>query len=526
MSDDVIIAHEALMRDARNYLRKISDLRISTDQELARILDTFPPPVSILCSNPLVCIARINNITAAIKNLTDAFERIARGVRNVSHMRTLSQTALEELDGIFDSVAHQCDNLRERYLQNIDAYLREGKIEVRDVITLLSSGDIDKDGEINRAYLKIFRHFYPFMNEDERAQLRAFLQARINRVLGSSYTAGNPGVQFWMQNFATCSLIPLTPSIPIDELFGRLDVQYSADLALRENLESIAQSLNIGVVYLQKSSKDRFEFQWRPIFDANFIRMQNLISPRYTGLCDRTIARYETIRAIDGPSARAKDDEVRIDIDVNRPKIIILESLAANRVRVLGYYNQPESLTVDAARVPIFARGMSTRADDYNKRAEERMAAMYTQQNQRGLHREAMNIYAKDATDVSAFANTFLNQIRILVREYFLGKSDISYDNKDIQRGCWEMVFAALKFAYMSMYNRAPSPDECISAQKVAVILIAQLIGKKDRLRNALAHDERSIIIEEVINKMRGEEGLFATESLISIFARVKDASK
>lgn len=527
MEDGISAKQANIVRLLRDYLGKMSELRITPSEQLAQKIDELAK-FAHRSAKPLEAIAQMNEVNILLEALRVSLAAISQTVRDAASRTQISETTRSSFDAMQHEIISHCDDLAEMHSSAIDVLLRDGDIEVRDVIALLETDKITKGGTIRRVYLRILRRFYPFMNEKERAKVQSFLEAHIDKLLDCARVPYDSKMEFWAQSLTQCSLIPLTMSLPLEEIFAIFGVAFLSDLTLRENLANLAREVKVGVIFLKKHvGRNKLEFQWRPLFDGEYIRAKALTDPRFAGLSDRSIARYETIVPIHANASESEDEDamLRIDINADASRLIILESFLPGIARVLAYRNSKGSLIVNARRVPIFRLGATTRADEYNRRVEDILVEARAKQEKVGHIREAINIFTSGDVDPQAFANTLLNQIKLAMRAYFLDADKLpSLDNFDLQRFCWSSIAAALKYTYEHLYHRNPSPIERISVQRIQEILFVQLVGKKDRL--ALSLDIRREIIDEIEDKLRGEECLIVTETLTTIFMRVKGVSK
>lgn len=173
-----------------------------------------------------------------------------------------------------------------------------------------------------------------------------------------------PGLPTVQQLTTRHGLFPVSPYMTIDELFDTFKCKYDFNIGVNENFEIAAKTHPISI--LHKSSNKVIEFNILPLIDATYVRDNKLDTGPKSGLNNRIIRRFNTVKSIPRITTKSK---INLNMimrygDSDEPTMII-ECINAKHYKILS--TNFDNKLVDADVVKNMIAGISTVPHYYNK---------------------------------------------------------------------------------------------------------------------------------------------------------------
>ena len=356
--------------------------------------------------------------------------------------------------------------------------------------------------------------------EDANKLHQLLLDTSIDKLLRTTRTPIDASRPVYEQVLTTGYLIPATQSMNRNALFGIFDQQYDMKLDLSANLKKLANAIRANVVFVSMVAPITLEFDSRGLFDEKYLRKNDLLVPKFCGLCDKVLARFDTIKKLNPSRANVPHYFKYFN---NFAQTLVIESLVGNLFRIMGTATQHKggSYLIDNSACLFLLEGQSTRADEYNRRIEEQIFA----NGQSEFVQSVINTTEGDkrARD-QMLSGIIRGKFATLMQQY-------AHTDKVFGANKIDDLFAMLILAYKAEQGRDVSfPSFAFFAPqlfKTAIIINNKLDEHGEELRATMLNNnfaERERVFNIVLDEATAED-MFAfttTDNIQLLIARAK----
>jgi hypothetical protein len=231
---------------------------------------------------------------------------------------------------------------------------------------------------------RLSRKYVPLMAKETRFEMRVGIAQLADELLGVTRVAIDENRDIIEQITMYGSLVPLTVSMNRNALFEIFGSHYEMAQSFEDNFAQLASVLRAHVIFVLKKpaqtspTQTVIEFDDRPLFDSEFINRAKLSTAPFLGLCDRVIARFNTLRELTLSGARAPHFHVARYTGGSAISSLVTESLTGNMFRIMGVRrsdgeskNPRDKYLTDNIQCQFLLFGPSNRADNYHRIAGE-----------------------------------------------------------------------------------------------------------------------------------------------------------
>lgn len=418
---------------------------------------------------------------------------------------------------------------------HVNAILKNKSLDVGQVEQVLRARAHIGLGPV---FSKIARRYAPLMHPDALIALREILLVQtIDALLGVEHTPIDAKRPIYEQILTSGSLIPLTQSMSRNALFDMFNEKYDMQHDIAANLARIADNMSANIVLLSKVVPRAIEFDSRGLFDFAFVRKNDLIVPKFLGLCDKAINRFNTVHVLTeskavvpnyfyhaAPQARSKG--------ATADKTLVLESLTGNLFRIMGsslsstrqesdtmrqggaIAPRGERFMTDSMNCKFLALGQSTRADQYHRRAEEAIFANGQSEEVRSI----VTIFQTTGTNM-LLADALRSRITIRMREFL--RKDLAHEIKPVGGEFFDMCVNSLQDVMPSIKNHTID----LSAQSMFFSKLFKLANKLATFLEPFMftfgdadHSSKERIVDSIMQSAADEELFTIDETLNMVY--------
>lgn len=365
------------------------------------------------------------------------------------------------------------------------------------------------------------------LTKDEASELHLLLVGvAIDKLMDVSRTPIDNTRPVYEQVLTTGYLIPVTQSMNRNALFAIFDQQYDMKVNLQANLKTLADAIRANVVFVSKVSPIALEFDSRGLFDENYIRKNDLIIPKFCGLCDKVLTRFDTIKKLNTSRASVP---YYFKYFNNFAQTLVIESLVSNLFRIVGIPAQQRKQTnvseyfVDNSAILFLLEGQSSRADKYNQMIEEQIFI----RGQSDLVQSIVNTTDADKSSREQMMSNILRGNFITLMHQYAHTDKVFGPNKI------DDLFGMLILAYKTIGDTGKQilfpAFSFFSPQlfKIAVVINNKLDEHSEEIKTTINDDnfaKREHIFDIVIDEATAEDVflLSETENIQLLIARAK----
>lgn len=506
---------------SERFVRKVESFMLGDDPSRARNADKSVRELMVMWEKTLVVpldeLARINDTFSRVETIMQFaayidVNLVARrtGVSDTSRgvMAQLQRDILDFGSKFMSMLSAQTNAI----LKN-KAPLDIAKVELLLIERAMSVG-------IGPVFAKVARRYAPLMHPEALRKLREILLVHaIDKMFEVTRTPIDPARPIYEQVLTSGSLVPLTQSMSRKALFEIFGDAYDMKQNISDNLARLADKFACSVVLSSKIAPRAIEFDSRGLFDFAYVKRNDLIMPKFLGLCEKAIARYNTIHVLSESKATIPTYFYHQPREASS-RTLILESLTGNLFRIIGpaicgqgKTRVGEEYLTDNDYCRFLVEGQSTRADQYNRRAEDAIFA-------NGQSDEVQSITAMFQTTEanSILADSLRSRITIRMRDYLRDKIEIP--SNQISE-LFDMCVNALQDVMPSIKSHLAN----LSSQAMFFSRLFKLAGKLSSFLEPFAfelrtadHGSRERIVNKIMQNAADEELFTIDETLNMTF--------
>lgn len=421
---DIDIVRQQFINIAGRFLNKVEAYALGNNPTLLRqIKSDYNALIDIwnkLILVPIDELKRINNTLSWIENIISFISSI--DVSLIATKMGVSDTSRGVIAQLQRDALDMGSKLKSAYVTATNQILKNKPLDPGQVETLIRA-QLESGAPLGPTLSKIARRYFPLMPHASQVALRELvLGPVINRMLHVERIPIDQSRPIYEQVLTTGMLVPLTQSMSRGALFSIFDEQYDMSHDLQVNLAYLADKHQFNLIFVSKITKGAIEFDSRALFDAAFVRKNNLELPSEVGLNDKVARRYTTIRPLLESKAVVPN---YIYHSAHASRTLILESLVGNLFRIIGIPGRESDhqqndkwsqyLTSDLD-CKFLVEGQSNRSDQYHSREEE---AIF-KNGQSDAAKAIVNIYISAGPDIIA-SDALRNRLTLRMREYMRG---------------------------------------------------------------------------------------------------------
>lgn len=211
---------------------------------------------------------------------------------------------------------------------------------------------MDNETEINKFTIRLIGMVIKSVSGERKRRLELIIEKQKDIVLGSTRVdiSKYVGVQGLLVRYG---LRPLTVSMPIGELFGKLNLAYNSKLSLDEN----CKNAGAGIIVVNISNNSPIEFDLRGLIDNEYITANDYKTSQVSGLTKKIIDRFSTTKFL--PRAGSAGKTL---IYPSKGPWYILQTINGELYRALG----KDTTAVAPDTIVGLINGLSTRPNQYN----------------------------------------------------------------------------------------------------------------------------------------------------------------
>ena len=385
---------------------------------------------------PMNELVRINDVAGMIECITTYAASI--DVTRIAEQMNVSDTSRRVMAQIQRDILDLGSKMSDALSALANNILKNKPLDIPDMIRVVKERVVRDEKPIGSVFSRMIRRYAPLMTPEARDAMREIMLGNvIDRMLRVIRIPIDHDRPIYEQVLTSGSLVPLTRSMSRNALFEIFNSHYDMSRDVQSNLARIATENSFNVVLSSKITRDAFEFDGRSLFDFAFIKKNDLIVPKFLGLCDKTLRRFDTLRQLS--ESKAVVPNYFYHSSDSASKTLVLESLTGNLFRIMGdtIFARGEGAAKQNkgdrdARDPMFltenaectflVRGQSNRASQYHRRAEESIFGSDSRPNN---IRAFINTYQASGTDM-VLADSLQSHVSIRLREYLRAKVNMS----------------------------------------------------------------------------------------------------
>lgn len=216
---------------------------------------------------------------------------------------------------------------------------------------------IDNENIINKFTIKLIHWVISNTSGEKRRRVELIVEKQKDILLNATRMdmRNQPGVQGLIYRY---NLRPLTPSIPINELFDQLGAKYNAKISPNENFESFVRK-GPGLIVINKATSSPVEFSLSGLIDIDYVTAHDLKTNPLSGLTKKIVERFNTARLL----PRGGVSEPVKHFVGKTQNWYVIESINGELWRILGL--RGEKIIPNDAIIGII-KGLTTRPHQYN----------------------------------------------------------------------------------------------------------------------------------------------------------------
>lgn len=157
------------------------------------------------------------------------------------------------------------------------------------------------------------------------------------------------------------NLLPITKSLPIEEIFTMCDVTYDQNLTIDENWKLLAAKGH-GIVAINNANNSPMEFTIDGLINTEYVMANNLNIPIIAGLNNKILERFDTTKLLPRSTGSSKTTETAIHKGY-KDSWYVMESINGVLWRRLAYKG---NVSIPADIIAGLELGLTTRPDQYN----------------------------------------------------------------------------------------------------------------------------------------------------------------
>jgi hypothetical protein len=376
---------------------------------------------------------------------------------------------------------------------------------VRNIISTIDDKNI-KYPIFNTIIAQIITFNASTLSRDEAIELHKLLiEITIDKLLHTTRIPINTTLPIYEQVLTTGHLIPATQSMSRTALFAIFDEQYDMKVNLQSNFINLAKAIQANVVFVSMVSQVALEFDSRGLFNEHYLRKNDLIIPKFCGLCDKVLTRYNTIKKLNPSHATVPHYFKYFN---NYARTLVIESLVGNMFRIMKtviQYHEGEIETqnyfTDNSACLFLLEGQSTRADEYNRRIEEQIFA-----NGQSEFAQSIINASDDGERGQMISNIIRGNFITLMHQY-------AHTDKILSPNKIDDIFAMLILAYKTeQKSETLLPSFAFFAPqlfKVAIVINNKIDEHSEELKGTIQDNnfaERERIFDIIINEATAED--------------------
>jgi hypothetical protein len=414
-----------------------------------------------------------------------------------------------------------------------NAILKNKPMDLSVISAMLESKlrqDAQSPPGLGPIFSKVVRRYAPLMTAAARADLRRLiLEKTIGNMFGVVRLPIDAARPVYEQVLTNGALLPLAQSTTFAAFFTSIGEKYDESAPLRDNLARIAKTRTINVLFTARIMKNAIEFDSRALFDFEYVTRNNLVVPKFTGLCDKALARFGTIKPV-VPSGDARVPFYIHEQNAEARRTLVLESLAHGKIRAVGDAIRDTSgsdgdrlapFLVDNDHCKFLAEGQSTRADEYHRRAEDTIFA-----NARSAKvRDVANMF-KTSGSILFVADSLRSKLSLRLREYMRSWQEKVGDSED-ESNVFAMCIDSLRDVLPTTKRSASDIGARYSSLAVFFAKLSKLAGNISsslfdirRTREVLDYSAVERHVDTIMKTAANDELFTIDESLNMVYLR------
>ncbi len=521
---DVEAVYAGFIGSVDKFVKKLEKDEHEKSKNIAQLAHSLEEINATRAAAMIDKLEKINSSGALISRIceiTASFD-----VESIAMRMDISDTSRGVLAQTQRDIIDMGGKLLSIYSATVNRLIKTSKVDVAQVMGHIRAhvdkcSRADQCSRIGSVFMKVIRAYAPFMSQEEREEMHSLLLEKYAAsLLGSTTRTIRADIPLHEQVLTSGSLVPLFRSLPRDEFFELFEEKYDTKRPLSENLERLARAKKTDVVFVSKIGGEAIEFDSRALFDSDYVREHELMVPQFLGICDKTLARYNTVGTI-APCEKFADAEPYYghwEAASKRSassRVIIVESLAHGTLRQIG--NSHES-TTRAEKCRFLVEGQTTRAREYNMRIEDAIIAHRTNEAEIGAAHIAVEKYLVAKNDASA-SGAFASQIEIGLLN-FLSTGNIALSARlfiDIS----DVVATAMRGTALQEYSSQISILWSVTSRisKLVEPFLAAIMSARSLGGGGAIREQCTSAVSKIMQTARDEELFIFEESIYSYFA-------
>lgn len=497
------------------FLHKVEARALGQDPASMRDAKKDYGELAIIWSQPNIApleqLVQINDVTRLIARIIEFTETVdvARIATELNVSDTLRGTMMHLQRDILDFGSA----LLSLYGAQTNALLKKA-LDIAQIESLLRAR-IANHEPLGSVFSKIARRYAPLMSASARDAMRAaLLSDAINVLLEVERVPIDNSRPIYEQVLTSGALLPLTQSMSRTAFFAMCDSKYKMQRDISENFARLARKLRANLIYVSKVARfgtaNAIEFDARSLFDFAYVKKNDLVVPKFSGLCDKFMQRYNTVRLLS--ESKAVVPNYLYCATPGATHTLVIESLVGNLFRVIGRATSDPTdfvrFLTENESCRFLVEGQSTRADQYNRRAED---AIFSSRARTAEVRDIVHIYKTTSAD-TLLSDSLRNHIAIKLREYALAKMQTSMDVlSDVFKLCIDALHEVLPVQRAQIVDVGSRAYFFAKLSRIAA-KITSLIARYPIIDRARIDQ----IIERIVGEVADEE-LFALDETLNM---------